>query len=27
LPTWPEEYNKTVEKLKAAKKTIVTYCA
>ena len=27
LPIWPEEYNKTVEKLKAAKKPIVTYCA
>ena len=27
LPAWPDEYNKTVEKLKAAKHAIVTYCA
>jgi rhodanese-related sulfurtransferase len=27
LPTWPAEYNKTVDTLKAAKKPIVTYCA
>lgn len=27
LQIWPDEYDKTVERLKAAKKPIVTYCA
>ena len=27
LQIWPEEYNKTVETLKASKTPIVTYCA
>jgi rhodanese-related sulfurtransferase len=27
LPSWPAEYESTVEKLKSAKKPIVTYCA
>jgi rhodanese-related sulfurtransferase len=26
-PSWPAEYEKTVEMLKAARKPIVTYCA
>jgi rhodanese-related sulfurtransferase len=27
LQIWPDEYDKTVERLKAARKPIVTYCA